>query len=415
MMKRLKIVLALVLVMMVLTGCSAGNDQSMNFVDIGDLTGGSLPEIPPINFGGSDIISSTSYSSLDDSSIGNSFPVEEKPNATEINVPNALQYNICTAEYTDYDSEKVKSVLLGDIDVAPEITYNRSGNPIYFWKNDDLTLIVNSGSAMVSLTGDLMSMIEILFSRPNDRSNGNIDLYEHRNENLDFCTREDAIKDVKKKLEEIGVGVYEKADVYTLNQSDLQKVANKACADGTFYDFRSNSKGEEKLLDSYTVEKSEECYYIVFNAEYNGIPIYDNPFSYQTLKDVTMFHPQIYAIYSVDGLVGLRVSNYRGTISMNENVTQLISTESASQLVATKYAEVVGIDQIAFDKLELMYVFTPNSIDGKINVLKAKMIPAWVCTIEIRQQGYDRTTGQNGLITSKATILIDAYSGVEII
>lgn len=403
-MKRLKIVLTLVLVMRVLTGCSASNDQSVNFVDIGELTGGSLPEIPPINFGGSDIISSTSNSSSDDSSISNS-------SNTEINVPNALQYNICTVEYADYDPEKVKSELLGDIDVAPEITYNRSGKPIYFWKNDDLTLIVNSGSAMVSLTGDLMSMIEILFSKPNNRSNGNIDLYEHRNENLDFCTREDAIKNVTKKLEEIGVGVYEKADVYTLNQSDLQKVANKACADGTFYDFRSNSKGEEKLLDSYTVE----CYYIVFNAEYNGIPIYDNPFSYQTLKDVTMFHPQIYAIYSVDGLVGLRVSNYRGTICVDDDVTQLISPESASQLAATKYAEVVGIDQIAFNKVELMYVFTPNTIDGKINVLKAKMIPAWVCTIEIRQQGYDRTTGQNGLVTSKDTILIDALSGVEII
>ncbi len=403
-----KMMLAICLFMVVLTGCSAGNDQSMDLVDIGELTSNSYFEIPPIDFGGSDFTSSTSNSSSDDSSIGNS-------STTEVNVSNGLQCNICTAEYTDFDPEKVKSVLLGNIGVTPEITYNRSGNPIYSWRTDDSTLVVNSGSAMVSLTGYMMSMIENLFSRPNDRSNGNVDFYEHRNEDLDFCTREAAIKDVTKKLEEIGVKVYEKADIYTLTQTDLQKAVNKACADGTFYDFHSISKDEAKHLDSYTVKKSEECYYIVFNAEFNGIPIYNEPFSYQTLKDVTMFHPQIHAIYSVDGLVGLRISNYRGIVSANDNVTQLISPESVSQLVTTKYSEVEGIDQIAFNKVELMYVFTPNSIDGKINVLKARMIPAWVCTIEIRRQGYDRTTGQNGLITSRDTILIDALSGVEII
>ena len=212
------------------------------------------------------------------------------------------------------------------------------------------------------------------------------------------------------------VAVSDNADVYALHQDDLQKCINKRIEEQRFYDPKTSVKDiTAKPLTSYTVDKSQECYYIVFNEEHDGISIYNQNFGYRTITDLTIFHPQIIAIYSSEGLVGLEIIEYRGEISNNERITQVITSESAAQVVAEKYADVAGVKQVEFDKLELMYVITPGIVDGKINILKAKMIPAWVCTINYTQWSMDKMTGDYADISYKATILIDAQTGAEII
>ena len=137
--------------------------------------------------------------------------------------------------------------------------------------------------------------------------------------------------------------------------------------------------------------------------------------SYKTIKDLTVFHPEIYAVYSAEGLVGLQINNYRGNITQDEKINQLITSETASERVAAKYRDVVGIEKITFDTIELEYVIQPNYIDGKMNMDKARMSPAWVCTITIDRYQTNKETGVEELMPQKETVLIDAQTGLEII
>ena len=442
-MKRIKfttLVIALVLTAGVFSGCSGSTETAPSYVDVEDLNSGSLPEIPPIYFGENSSRSNTetkpsdsmgdnsnstsdtqsaktdSETSTENSSNTTSTPQNDDKYA-EIIIPTAGEYNVCTAEFSVFDPEKVKTALLGNVELTPEIRhFSNSEYPEYIWNNDNISLDVDNRYQTVKLSGDLSSLIRYIIVLPTHNSNGNIDEFERRNDDLDFCTREQAVKSVKNTLSKMDVAVSDNANVYSFHQGDLQNYINKRIEEQRFYDPKTSVKDTTaKPLTSYTVDKSQECYYIVFNEEHDGIPIYNQYFGYRTITDLTIQHPEIIAIYSSDGLVGLEIYRYRGKISNGEKITQVITSESAAQVVAEKYADVVGIQQVDFDKLELMYVITPGIVDGKINVLKAKMIPAWVCTINYTQWSMDKMTGGYADISYKSTILIDAQTGAEII
>ncbi len=320
-----------------------------------------------------------------------------------------------------FDPEKVKKALLGNIDIAPDVKNFGTDDPyykypIYKWTVGNTSLSVENNSHVISLFGDLSALIRYIIVLPNYNSDGNIEEFEHRNDDLGFCTREQAVKSVKETLSKMDISVSGTADVYAFHQGDLQQYINKMIKDKKFYDPKTSVKDTTaKPLSSYTVEKSQECYYIVFNEEYNDVPIYNQNFGYRTITDLTIFHPEIIAIYSSDGLVGLSVNDYRGNVSKTDKITQLITPESAAQAVAAKYKDVAGMERVDFDKVELMYVITPNHIDGKMNLEKAKMIPAWVCTVSYNQFTLDRNTGNYNTVHFKKTVLIDAQTGAEII
>ena len=103
-------------------------------------------------------------------------------------------------------------------------------------------------------------------------------------------------------------------------------------------------------------------------------------------------------------------ADYGIDITGEEKVTQMVTPESAVQVVAAKYEDVVGIKQIEFKKLELMYAATPGITDGKPDFQKRKLIPAWICTMN-----YICDEGRYGGIPRKEIILIDARTGAEII
>lgn len=318
-------------------------------------------------------------------------------------------------------------MLWGDVSITPEIDerhdrYNNVDYKTYEWKKDDIRLHVNSHSSTFDLTSELSYVVGHIFSVPEENHDGNIEEYKRLNEPLDFCTPEQAVNDIRGKLAQCGFNVSAKPDIYALHQDEMQRMVDKRCAEGRFYASGASLKDPAtKPLTSYPIEKSDECYYIVFNQEFNGVPIYNYYHSYKTIKDLTVFHPEITALYSSDGLMGLYVDEYRGKITESEKVTQLITPQSAVQAVTAKYSD-MGASKVEFDKVELMYVITPNTIDGKINLLKAKLIPAWVCTVYYtiwttnkRPDGSGGITVGEGYYTSKATILIDAVTGAEII
>lgn len=375
-----------------LAGC-ANTTASSDVLNIDDLNDSSLTPITPIYF--------------NESNTDNVNQSDDK-NA-EITIPDSTEYAICTAESAGCDPEKVKVMLLGDTDISPERV--GKNNAKYLWKKDGMELIVDPNTFDITFSGDVCEMIREVFSRPTRGQDGNIELFENINEELDFCTPKDAARTVREKLLGIGVNVNEKADVYAFHKDDLQHVIDRECAEGVFYDPHSmfNESGPTPLK-SYEVKKSDECYYIVFQAEYTGIPIYDGIVSYKTIKDVVVFHPTICAVFSEDGIVGLEIKDYRGNITRSEDVKTIVTCERASEQVAAKYRDVVGVERIAFDTIELEYVIQPNYVNNKINLDKARMSPAWVCTISVDRYQANKETGVEELMSQKETVLIDALT-----
>ncbi len=422
-----------------LSGCSEEPGEagtSVNYVDVGALQNASLPEITAVNLengGNSGGVSSgesggassgeNSGTSFGESSAANSAPAGNK--TAEIVIPKTSEYGIYIAEFSAFDPEKVKTALWGDVSITPEIIdlhndYNNVDYKDYIWKKDNMWLSADSDdSSFISIRSELQYVVDRIFEAPHYNSDGNIAEFKRLDEPLDFCTPEQAVNDIRGKLAQCGINVSANADVYALHQNEMQPMVDELCAKGHFGDPEDALKGRDaKSLTSYTLDKSDECYYIVFNEEFGGVPIYNYQFHYESIKDLVIFHPEITAIYSTDGLMGLMVNEYLGDITESEKVTQLITPQSAVQAVTAKYSD-MGASNVEFDKVELMYVLTPNTIDGKF---KTKLTPAWVCTVHYtewrkkKRQGADsNVTVGEGYFTNKQTVLIDAVTGAEII
>ncbi len=458
-----------------LSGCSEESETPMEYIDVAALAGVSPPVISAVNFenGGGNSSAESGLPSTansgnssgdnssgvgsgetsDNSSAANSnnsnssqsgeqssnssgsgassndstSSISNESKTADVVIPNVNEYGVYIARFSEFDPEKVKTAILGDVSVTPDVfdlhdNHNDVDYKVYEWNNGDVTLYVNSHSLVFDLTSELSYLVNHIFWAPNYNSDGNIEEYKRLDEPLDFCTPEQAVNDIRGKLARCGVNVSANADVYALHQDEMQRMVDERCAKGHFYDPKVSLKGlDAKPLTSYPVDKSDECYYIVFNEEFSGVPVYNYQFHYKTIKDLTIFHPEITAVYSSDGLMGLMVSEYRGNITESEKVTQLITPESAVQAITAKYSD-MGASKVEFDKVELMYALTPNTIDGKINIFKAKLTPAWVCTIYYTEWRKDKRVGNDGqvtlgegYVTSKETVLIDAVTGTEII
>ncbi len=385
-----------------LSGCSSNEMIELERVDVDVLATASKSEIPPIVFSEGNAPEVSDSASNDNSSIN-----------TEIKISTSSDYYSAVAEPMKFDAEKVKSIFFGNADVIDNTINRPDGDPIYIWKYEDKELSFINDEAILDYTSNLATSINIIFGPPIQGHKGNAHLFEHRNDDLDFCTKDEAIKAVSDTLSKLGISVYNEATIYSLHQSDMQDVVDAECAKGNFYQF--DEEWRRIPVSSYTVQKNQECYYIVFNADWNGIPIYNGDLYYKTIKDLVIFQPKISAIYSAEGLIELRVEQYHSITKQGERISKLISSKAAAQVVGEKYRDVVGIEKISFDKMSLMYVLTPYTENGKINSSKVTLTPAWVCTVAMTEYTYDRATGTKASVTSYKDIFIDAQTGVEII
>lgn len=418
----LSIATAIVIGIGTLSGCSGNENSELDYVDVSDLATSSKPDIPPIVFGESDstgINFSTnksediSYWDNNSFSSGDNSTTSSSSTNTKFEVPTSCDYYSATTEIMEYDAEKVKSIIFGDAAVTDNTMTYPNRAPIYVWNYEDKELYVSNDNACVDYTSSLSTSINIIFGPPVQGNDGNVNKFPHINDDLDFCTRSEAVKSVNDTLLKLGISVSEDVDIYALCQSDMQAVVDEECAKGEFYQF--DSEWQRVPVDSYTVQKNQECYYMVFNAAWNGVPIYNDTLYYMTIKDLAIFHPTITAIYSADGLAELQINEYRLIVEQGEKITHLISPETAAQAVGEKYKDVVGMETISFNKMSLMYVLTPYSENGKIVSYKTNMTPAWICTIKMTEYTYDRETGTQAPVTSHKNILIDAQTGLEII
>lgn len=402
--------MGIVLLIGALSGCSeVGEDyeNSVELVDAGELANGSQPEIPSLFFEDPELKSEAGADPESGDIQNNS-----QQSSAQVSVSAAEEYSVYNIRTAEFDPEKVKQAVFGDAEITPEFFEGSHGNKHFTWKKDGRSLDISDG--LISLNGKEMWFAERTVITPGDNHDGNIEDFPSRDEELDFCSRDEAVSAVRKMIDEIGVDVGDPT-VYALRQSDLQNLIDKECAERgytTDYDKLWNGEEDNKVT-SYTVGKELECYYMEFRQYHNGVPLYNYDFQYMTMKDIYVMPPRIAAVYTADGIVGLRIDYSRSIISEKEKIDRLITPETAAKSVAAKYEELADIKSVLLEKLELMYVITPIFNGGKYD--HEELIPAWVCTVRVIKWGFDRKAGTDGYVESKDTLWIDARTGVEII
>lgn len=361
-----------------LSGCTSSSDSEV--IDINDL--------------------SEQYSSEIKIDENSSIKVD-----AEVIVPQNPQLGVYSVSFMDYDIEKVKSILLKETNSEPETTNLKNGDTIYTWICETERLSIDKTS--IWFESDLSDFILNVFLPPTRKGKTNADLFSECD--LDFCSRSEAIENVVHTLSNMGIDVAPNPEVYSFTQSELQSVKDLYEKDTSFYPFDTS-------LYPKAVDKTSECYYMTFNAQYNNTPLYNELLIYKTINDYALGNPEINVIYSSEGIRYLFVTDYRREVRLTDSVTKVISAEEAAQRALNKYNEVVTTSEVNFNTIKLMYVYTPikgGGQDSDQNIVK--MSPAWVCSGTIVRTEKSKTGGADVTVSEKVTVLIDAQTGLEII
>ncbi|MCH5209253.1 MAG: hypothetical protein J1F04_10225, partial [Oscillospiraceae bacterium] len=298
--------------------------------------------------------------------------------------------------YSEAEAFEIKQKLMGDID-AEFIKVDSHGDYNYIWETEDISLVVRGGAGSFAIDGDYAIFINDIFGPPRPGSQSNADHFTQCE--LDFCTREQAVNAVAEILAELEVSVADDPEVFSIALPDLLNEAEY------------NRVNHPYWAENYpeVIGKEYECYYIKFNAELGGVPIYNELINYTTVPDLITGNPEIKAIYSADGLKYLYVDMYPVGFELAEEITKLVSAEDAAQLAVSKYADVAGQTAVNIDKITLMYVFLLKGNDPSV-----KFVPAWICSGTIRAVSTER--GKTPIESiKKLDIIIDARTGQEII
>lgn len=401
--------LLLILISALLCGCS-------NSTNVTTISADRLAEETPskIVIG---IDDKSNGGSFDNGSIegnsGSETQINSDPVTVNADVTVPLQssygiFGISTVGTTESEAFKIKDILLKNNDneygaAEYRVIQSRYGEN-YTWTSKGINLGISGYSSGISLGSEFSDFILNVFYPPTVNSATNINSFEQCN--LGFCSREEAAKSVLKVLEQIGVTVHDNYEIYSLNRRDLQNAADAVLE-------KYPSIKDDGMFPT-TIGSKYECYYIRFNAQYNGIPIYNQIINFKTIPDYFINNPEIEAIYSAEGLKYLRIADYPHQISLEKNVTDLISAEDAARIAVDKYKDVQTSSSISIDKLDLMYVYTPTVKNGKTSgEYSAMMTPSWICSGTLKYEAVNGTDRDE--VELKIDIIVDAVTGKEII
>lgn len=323
----------------------------------------------------------------------------------QVVIPDTYQYGAFLAEYPQISSEyieKAKSLLINDPD--PSLTV--SGD-IYSYDAGSKYLGICSRFLAYEDT-DFSNLILNIFLPPTRKGATNAERFADCD--LSFCSQEQAVADTVDILAQLDISVAGQPRVFSLSQKDLQSAKELYTVDNSFYPFDTS-------LYPDNIDLSYECYYIKFNAQYEQIPLYNELFIYKTIPDFAIEHPEINVIYSAQGIKYISVSGYRPALSNAQAVNHIVEPQAAAQAICDKYADVVSKDRIVFDRIELMYVYTPapGYTHGSDEEQLVQMHPAWVCTGSVTSTQTGGRGEAERIAAERIAILIDAQTGREII
>lgn len=209
-------------------------------------------------------------------------------------------------------------------------------------------------------------------------------LTEYETDDLSFATKEEATKEVKNVLEQIGIAVSEQVEIYTCNQKYYER-ANKENAE----EYKYNGTKMESLETVFAgtnaewdYRKIKDCYYMKFAIGTGGLEICDGKqINIENRVDKELLNYKIEVIYSENGIEYMDVENAYVLGETIEKDQKVISYEDSLEELKQEYRNVITDDGIVFPHGELVYMMEKKEDTVMI-------YPVWL------YKGYDPVLGK---------------------
>ncbi|MGE5494653.1 MAG: hypothetical protein ACM3S4_05070 [Burkholderiales bacterium] len=306
----------------------------------------------------------------------------------EVKIPVNLDIPAIDAELVPFDGDKIKKALFNN-EVTTEkddphgnLITNQDGNSFCsFYTND-------KDSCLHFRTKDVDYILDI-FRWKSDQFPDNLSLFTNDTE-FDFASREDAINAVTNVSKMLGVEYIGNASVYALDHQTLQSV-EKQVED-------SGEHTEYKFKEQWS--KEDDCYFVMMDCVFQNIPV--NTMDTVLSNNDLLIGTEIAAIYSKNGFEYFEVSNFYSQKNMSEP-TPIVSLDDAIGIVTAKFESIITTSKYTITGIELKYV--PQFKDKSHTSIQ--LIPVWYFTVD---ESYVK-----GGSTFETTLrfMLDAYTGKE--
>lgn len=203
----------------------------------------------------------------------------------------------------------------------------------------------------------------------------------YRADSLDFMSKNEAIRTATILLDQLGIQCISEPLIYALDDRTLQAeqdvYAEKIEDDEWLLDMLQ--AGKIKLKDKWTA--ADECYYIIFNANINDLPVDSMGYMLQQSDGIHVDGSRIEIIVSKNG-VSYCSAGVIYEIMENTQAFPIIQLDEALDYVKNRYEQIILYEPITIEHISLMYCPVLTKIDrdssGSIITQEYEMVPAWI-------------------------------------
>jgi hypothetical protein len=222
----------------------------------------------------------------------------------------------------------------------------------------------------------------------------------HKNKDLPFMPRLQAVDKVRQLLSALGISVYDPADVYALDYKTLQARENTLKVSGKLLDPKTRS-----VTVKSDWNEQDDCYYMFLRGGLDGLPVYSEPHGNIDSGAAVQGFNDIQACYSKRGFEYLNIMFPFRIIRVDQAGIPIIGPEQALAAVTHKYDNVILQNPLTITAIELDYVPT---VIGRTRD-QFRMVPAWCFLMDVKvpENGVPKTVHQR--------VIIDATTGSEIL
>lgn len=320
---------------------------------------------------------------------------------SHVNLNELITYS---AEIVKLDYDLLKQLLLADKEIVEEGSQEMADA-----RTDELYhyCIASDGSSL-SYTGEGFSFTNNNYALIQRIINaGDVDLTQFRDlEDLSFISQEDAEKNVKTTLDQLGLEVNDPPVCYTLNFASLQSICNQLNT------LRKEAAGENlSLYTPLICNETDACYIFIYQINSEGLPIStqaNGVFGDGSWTSGT----SLLCVYSEQGIIAMELPYSFKITGQISQATKGLNVEHVLERLDNKLNSIILNGDYQVNKITFEYV--PMPINGSRHLFE--LIPAWRLSIIHTYQYLDsKSQGELYSAQQEFDVVFNACTGEEII
>lgn len=236
---------------------------------------------------------------------------------------------------------------------------------------------------------------------------------DYENVSLDFSTRDEALEQVKKTVQdklEITQGDLYVQEFYAVKKENVdlyKKMVNEQANIPVTSDNELEQAKWAERAEKLKKISSKDYYYIRLGFNIDGNPYYSgNGFYYGSDENYMIMGYTAELVYTENGIEFVTFINMNETDTSSAEEVDIIPFDKAKELILKKYDDIIFDGEVAVNNIELVYMPIPQNDLGEIaSRFEARPFYAFYCTITEERGG--KTISEN------ITTYFDAITGDE--